>query len=500
MTSRTARWGPAAGGGRTAVAVIVVVCLAASVAIAGPASPGAAGALGSAVTARTAPVPWVTTKRIVVADAAPLHYRADVAYPQLGGGNPATTRRVDAALTTAARRLVTGNRPQQAPDPECSSADDGGPEGCLTTLDTTFFVIELTPRVASVQLISSFYGAGAAHGATWVDAYNFDLRTGKRLTLTDVLRTPSTAGRTTPEPWSSFVAGEVKRLLTVQLGDTLMLGEDADRPGWPLRSTSDGGPAAQWNVRPDGLVVTFAPYAVAPGLGGSFRPQVVIPWESLHRYLVPGTAPAKTDGLARGAGGNLVTKTEHHRSPRYDVTLRIPRFSGFATVDTVNAAIARTARGFVTQFVRDGDLARTTSTTGPSEVSDDYVVTLFTPRFVSMRFDVYEFVAGAAHPTTSPVALTFDLRTGQPVELGSFVTDTKTVSGPARAAVEKAYPGADADTGTMGFPFDAGAAWSLSSDGIFLAFPQCSVVACALGEPVVEVHWNDIGGTVDGPA
>lgn len=162
------------------------------------------------------------------------------------------------------------------------------------------------------------------------------------------------------------------------------------------------------------------------------------------------------------------------------------------------------AQSVVKQFVEDvAAQPSPPGSPGTDSITGDYAVTLLTDRVVSVRLKISEQRAGVMHGIDSPDSLTVDLRTGKPIELTDLVTKVDALETPTKEALARAYPElAFREPRPPTQLLGEGMAWNVTTDGLLLAYPQCTVAACAAGMPAVEVHWNRIPGDdlkFDGP-
>ncbi len=120
--------------------------------------------------------------------------------------------------------------------------------------------------VLSVLLRISFYSAGAAHPGSYFLAVNYDLREGKELVLADLF-----------QPGADYLAS-ISSACLEDLNDRGVL-------GWEEGALPVEENYRTWNVTPDGLLITFDEYQVAPYAAG---PQsVIIPYETLSEFIRP---------------------------------------------------------------------------------------------------------------------------------------------------------------------------------------------------------------------
>jgi len=195
-------------------------------------------------------------------------YTYELKFPKLQGladaaAQDAVNAGIRAEVTAAVDEFVAGAEELGAPAP--AVADQ------RSALTGTYEVSRLDEGLASVRVRVSRFFAGAAHPGAVMLTFNHDLRTGARLTLTDLF-TPGS-------PYLDKLSELSRQLLAAQPGF-------ADVADFVQRGT---GPTAEnfagWTLTDADLVITFAEYQVAPYAFG--MPHVSIPFASLRLLLDP---------------------------------------------------------------------------------------------------------------------------------------------------------------------------------------------------------------------
>jgi len=135
-------------------------------------------------------------------------------------------------------------------------------------LEVTYELVSQYEDIWSIKFYYSFYNNGAAHPGDFSHTVNYDLRVGRELGLSDLFL----PGSNYLETISNYCLEELRK-----------------QPYSDSFTTSGADPTLEnyrnWNIAPDGLVITFDTYQVAPGAAG---PQVVvIPFEQLNLILDP---------------------------------------------------------------------------------------------------------------------------------------------------------------------------------------------------------------------
>jgi hypothetical protein len=117
----------------------------------------------------------------------------------------------------------------------------------------------------SFQIEYYTFWSGAAHPYSWVETFNYDLATGHAVTLDQLFR----PGFPYLDAISQYCLAELDRQGTLTFPEGAAPRADNYR---------------HWNVSPDGLVITFNSYDVAPYAAG---PQVItIPYDALEGLVI----------------------------------------------------------------------------------------------------------------------------------------------------------------------------------------------------------------------
>lgn len=138
-----------------------------------------------------------------------------------------------------------------------------------SSLDITFTPLSQIGDLWSFKFDFRFYSDGAAHPGLYSITINYDLNQGRELTLADLFL-----------PNSNYLEVISKYCIT-ELGK---------QPGFEGPFAEGAKPTPEnyhnWNIAPEGLLITFDMYQVAPGASGP--QQVLIPYAELRGIIDPG--------------------------------------------------------------------------------------------------------------------------------------------------------------------------------------------------------------------
>jgi len=137
-----------------------------------------------------------------------------------------------------------------------------------STLDGTYTLISQIGDLWSFKFDFNFYSDGAAHPGLYSITLNYDLAQGKELALADLFL-----------PNANY-------LETIS---QYCIGELSEQPGFEGPFADGAQPTKEnyrnWNITPDGLLITFDMYQVMPGASGPI--QVLVPYSALRGLINP---------------------------------------------------------------------------------------------------------------------------------------------------------------------------------------------------------------------
>jgi hypothetical protein len=137
-----------------------------------------------------------------------------------------------------------------------------------STLDATYTLVSRIGDLWSFKFDFNFYSTGAAHPGLYSTTLNYDLAQGKELGLADLFL-----------PSSNYLETISQHCIT----------ELSKQPGFEGPFADGAQPTLEnyrnWNITPDGLLITFDAYQVAPGAAGPI--QVLVPYDQLRGLINP---------------------------------------------------------------------------------------------------------------------------------------------------------------------------------------------------------------------
>jgi uncharacterized protein len=176
----------------------------------------------------------------------------------------------NSAVTKKAAKLAVGIDPEDNKSTFDSAVDASG------TIYGFYVVEAANDRFIAVSLVNSGYGWGAAHPLTDQTSFLWWLNRNRELTISDVF-IPNSG-------WQDKLTTLAVEDLRSQTDLKDMLGDDIDKK--VNETLSD---LTTWTPTRDGLIITFAQYAIAPYSAG--MPEAQIAWSDLKPYLSPDLQP-----------------------------------------------------------------------------------------------------------------------------------------------------------------------------------------------------------------
>ncbi len=137
-----------------------------------------------------------------------------------------------------------------------------------SSLDETYTLISQIGDLWSFKFDFRFYSDGAAHPGLYSITLNYDLGQGRELALGDLFL-----------PNSGYLEAIANYCVT----------ELSKQPGFDEPFSDGAKPTPEnygnWNITPNGLLITFDMYQVAPGASGPM--QVLVPYDQLQAVIDP---------------------------------------------------------------------------------------------------------------------------------------------------------------------------------------------------------------------
>jgi len=193
-------------------------------------------------------------------------YTMTAQIPQLSGSDDPRVQAFNQLLNEMVQKEITVFRGEFTRGPVFDAST-------ASSLDVTYTLISQYDDIWSIKFHYSFYTNGAAHPGDFSHTINYDLNASRELELGDIFI-----------PGSNYLDA-ISGYCITELGK---------QPFFDGPFTNGADPTLEnyrnWNITPQGLMITFDTYQVAPGAAG---PQIVqIPFDQL-RDIIDMNGPLK---------------------------------------------------------------------------------------------------------------------------------------------------------------------------------------------------------------
>jgi hypothetical protein len=196
-----------------------------------------------------------------------LMYEIAAQYPQLTGGANPNFEKFNQAARAAVTRKVAEFKKSVQPD----EGEEPRPEGSMgSDLSVGYTVMLAQDDLVSIKFDVSSYFQGAAHPNSYSDVFNFDLKNGKQLKLSDLFK----PGSKFLQAIATYCIADLKK----QAKDKGLLNEEIDKG-----AAASGNNYDSWTITRRGLGIHFDAYQVGPYAAG---PQfVLVPYSNVKDLI-----------------------------------------------------------------------------------------------------------------------------------------------------------------------------------------------------------------------
>ena len=179
--------------------------------------------------------------------------------PQLSGNDDPRAQAFNQRLDEIVQKEVSVFREEFTRGPIVEVSTD-------SFLEITYELLSQYDDIWSIKFFYTFYNNGAAHPGDFSHTINYDLASGRELALSDLFLTNTNYLETI----SNYCINELRK-----------------QPFFDPFTTEGASPTLEnyrnWNITPQGLMITFDTYQVAPGAAG---PQVIlVPYGELQNLI-----------------------------------------------------------------------------------------------------------------------------------------------------------------------------------------------------------------------
>ena len=198
-----------------------------------------------------------------------------------------------------------------------------------------------------------------------------------------------------------------------------------------------------------------------------------------------------------------VPTSETGQKPAYTVKAQIPALQGSddARVTNFNNEMTQLTQEEIAKFKDNARVAYSTPGSPGSAYDQKYKLLSAPGDLISLKFDIYIYIDGAAHPTTHSRVVNYDLEAGEDVMLEQLF-----LPGSNYLDIIANYCIAQLKTRNIGFEgFSSGAQplsenygnWNVTPDGLLITFDEYQVAAYAAGPQEVVVPYAELKSVID---
>jgi hypothetical protein len=198
-----------------------------------------------------------------------------------------------------------------------------------------------------------------------------------------------------------------------------------------------------------------------------------------------------------------VPDTETGQKPAYTMKAQIPALQGNndTRVTNFNNEMAQLTQEEIAKFKDNARVAYSTPGSPGSSYDQQYKLLSAPGNLLSLKFDIYIYIDGAAHPTTHSRVVNYDLEAGANVMLEQLF-----LPGSNFLDLIANYCIAQLKTREIGFEaFSSGAQpllenygnWNITPDGLMITFDEYQVAAYAAGPQEVVVPYTELKSVID---
>jgi Protein of unknown function (DUF3298)/Deacetylase PdaC len=200
-----------------------------------------------------------------------LNYEIDADYPQVTGGNNPNFEKFNQLV----RAVVTKKVAEFKKDVQPKEGDEPPPEGSMgSDIGVSYEVALARDDLISIEFDVGSYYQGAAHPNTYTETFNYDLKNGKQLKLSDLFK-----------PGAKYL----QVLAAYSIADLKKQSKAKDNALEDTEIQNGAGPTGQnyrsWKITKKGLGINFDSYQVGPYAAGPWY--VVVPYANLKDVINP---------------------------------------------------------------------------------------------------------------------------------------------------------------------------------------------------------------------
>lgn len=218
---------------------------------------------------------WKITTKQIKEENKQKRFAIDAEYPQIEGADTEGVKKFNQEVSALITKGV--NEWRKSAGQQQEGEEDPMPDAEGDSYDIGYNVEFANDDIISVLFDNSIYEHGAAHPSNASDTFNYDLKSGKRIKLSDVFK----PGAQYVRALSDYSIADLKKQARKDNPDEPMLTDDEIENG----AAPEADNFSSWNITKKGLLITFDPYQVGPYAAG---PQMVlVPYTALKEFINP---------------------------------------------------------------------------------------------------------------------------------------------------------------------------------------------------------------------
>ena len=217
---------------------------------------------------------WKITTKQIKEENKQRRFTIDVEYPQIEGSDNENVKQFNQQISSLVIKAV--NEWKQGAGAQAGE-EDTMPEAEDDAYDSGYNIEFANDDIVSVIIDTSIYEHGAAHPNSASETFNYDLKSGKPIKLSDVFK----PGAQYIKKLSEYCIADLKKQARQDNPEEPMLNDDEIETG----AAPEAENYSRWNITKKGLLITFDAYQVGPYAAG---PQMVlVPYSALKDTINP---------------------------------------------------------------------------------------------------------------------------------------------------------------------------------------------------------------------
>jgi hypothetical protein len=202
-----------------------------------------------------------------------------------------------------------------------------------------------------------------------------------------------------------------------------------------------------------------------------------------------------------------VPRSEESQKPPYSVKAQIPNLQG-STDDRVtkfNNAMAELTQEEIARFKDNARMGYATPGSNGSFYEQKYTLLSAPGNVLSLKFDIYSYIEGSAHPGNQTRVVNYDLESGTDLNLDQLFKPgsdyLQTIANYCIAQLKTRPIDFQANSAGANPTLQNYSNWNITPDGLLITFDEYQVAAYAAGAQLVTIPYSELQSILatDGP-